>query len=288
VIYNGVPEALRLVGYEGQLPPSFPGAAQRGNGLYVPAELARRWGAAAGDVVDVVSPQPTLSPLGPQPRLRRLPLAGTFESSVVETRQRAALPLTVAEGLLGRRGRILELTVRDLDEATRLAPLLRQVLPAGSEVRTWRQLNRSLYFVLRLEKTLLLVAVGLIVLVASLALVVDLALVIASKRSEIGILGAMGASPSDLRRTFLALGGLLASLGLVTGTALGVGLAWAFDRYHLLSLPGGVLFVDYIPFRLEAADLLLVLALTVVLVTLASGYAAHRAAQLRPVEALQR
>jgi hypothetical protein len=43
--------------------------------------------------------------------------------------------------------------------------------------------------------------------VASLALVADLALIIASKTPEIGMLGAMGASPAMLRRAFLVLGG---------------------------------------------------------------------------------
>jgi len=287
IVYEGVPEALRLVGYDGDLPASFPGASDRGPGLYIPADLARRWGAEPGDVLDVVSPQPTLSPFGPQPRLRRLELAGTFEATEVETIRRAALPLEVAERLLGRRGRILEVRAEDLDEALTLAPAVRAAAP-GAEVRTWKDLNRSLYFVLRMEKTLLVVAVGLIVVVAALALVVDLALVISSKRAEIGMLGAMGASPRDLRRTFLALGGMLASLGLVTGTLLGAGGAWLLDHFRLLSVPGQVMFVEYFPFRLELPDLALVILVTAVLVIFSSLYAGHRAAALQPVEALRR
>lgn len=292
LVYEGVPEPLRLVGYEGDLPHSFPEAADRRPGLYVPRNLAQRWGAGPGDVIDVVSPQPTLSPFGPQPRMRRLPLAGIFESSGVETVQRAALPLEVAESLLGRRGTTLEVAVEDLENAPAMVKAvegaLEGIVPAGATVRSWRELNRSLYFVLRMEKTLLVVAVGLIVLVAALALVVDLALVIASKRSEIGMLGAMGASPTDLRRAFLFLGTLLAALGLVLGSALGAGGAWVLDRFRLLRVPGQVMFVDHIPFRLQSEDLLLVVVLTAVLVTLASLYAGHRAAALSPVEALRR
>ena len=53
-------------------------------------------------------------------------------------------------------------------------------------------------------------------------MVADLALVIASKRTEIGMLGALGASPRTLRNAFLWLGGMLAG-----GCAVGAGLSGA-------------------------------------------------------------
>ena len=155
-------------------------------------------------------------------------------------------------------------------------------------MRTWKDLNRSLYFVLGMEKTLLVVAVGLILLVAALALVVDLGLIIASKRPEIGMLGTMGASPKTLSRSFLCLGGLLALFGLAIGVTIGVAGAWILDHFQLLAVPGQVMFVEYIPFLVRPFDLALVLGLTVVLVLAAAGYSGRRAASLAPVEALRR
>lgn len=288
LVIEGAPQPVRLVGYEGDLPPSFPGAAERAPGLYVSESLALRWGIEPGERVEVVSPRPTLGPLGPQPRIRSLRLAGTFDRAAVEELERAALPLSVAESLLGRPGRRIEIAAADLDRALELMPAVAAVLPAGSQLRSWKDLNRSLYFVLRLEKSLLFVAVWLIVLVAALALVADLALVIASKRAEIGMLGAMGASPGMLRWGFLILGGLLATAGLALGGVTGIAGAWLLDRFHVLRVPGQSMFVDYIPFRITAGDLSLVFGVTLVLVAASSLYAAHRAAAMRPVEALRR
>jgi lipoprotein-releasing system permease protein len=287
VVDSGKVQAIDLVGFEGQVPQSFPGAAGKGEGLYVPAMLAARWGIAPGKTVEIVSPRPTLTPFGPQPRVRSVPLAGTYESGrTQEERERVALPRAVAETLLGGASRRLEVVAADLDAAVDVAGRLAPVLPKGSSVRTWKELNRPLLFALRLEKAVMFVAVSLIILVAALALIADLSLIISSKRTEIGILGTMGATPAALRRAFLLLGGLVAGLGMLTGTVLGVGGAFVLDRYKLLPVPGRVYFLDYVPFVVKPGDLVLVLLLTTGLALASALYAARRAASLDPVEAM--
>ncbi|HEX6862145.1 MAG TPA: FtsX-like permease family protein, partial [Thermoanaerobaculia bacterium] len=283
-------QPVELVGFEGQVPPSFPGAAGRPEGLYVTSALATRWGLRPGDTLEVVSPRPTLMPFGgPQPRVRSLPLAGMYEAGKTqEDRERAALPRKIAESLLGNTHRRLEVTAGDLDAAVDVAQRLPAALPEGSVVRTWKELNRPLLFALRLEKLVMFVAVSLIVLVAALALVADLALIISSKRPEIGMLGTMGATPAALRQAFVLLGGLVAGLGILVGTILGVGGAWVLDHFRLLRVPGRVYFLDYVPFLVQPEDLIVVLLLTFGLALVSSFYAAQRAAALDPVEALRR
>ena len=289
VMEQGKVQPVELVGFDGRVPRSFPGAAGKAEGLYLPAPLASRWGLEPGQDVQVVSPRPTLSPLGPQPRIRTVPLTGTYEGGrTQEEKERIALPRRVAETLLGTAERVLDVEAEDLDEALDVAARLPAVLPAGSEVRTWRDLNRPLLFALRLEKMVMFVAVSLIVGVAALALVADLALIISSKRPEIGMLGTMGATPADLRNAFVLLGGLVAGSGMLLGTVLGVGGAWAMDHYQLLPVPGQVYFLDYVPFLVEPWDLVITLALTLALALASSFYAAQRAASLDPIEALTR
>ncbi len=293
VVDGGKVQPVELIGFDGPVPAFFPGASGRAPGLYLPEGLATRWGIRPGEMVDVVSPKPTLAPFGgPVPRLRSLPLAGTYESGKTqEERERVALPRQIAESLLGTANRKVEVAAGGLDAAlAAVAGLNAALVPVapGSSVRTWADLNRPLLFALRLEKTLTFVAVFLIVLVASLALVASLSLVIASKRSEIGMLGAMGASGRDLERAFRTLGGLIAALGLVVGSAGGLAVAWAIDRYHLVRLPSRVYFLDYLPVLVEGRDLAWVLLLTFGLAIAASTYAARRAAALDPLEAIRR
>lgn len=290
LVLGGAVQPVEAIGFAGEVPASFPGAGGLPEGLYVDAGLAARWGLEPGTAVTVVSPRPTLTPLGPpQPRARALPLAGTFEASATpEDSRRVALPLAVADSLFGTPPRRLLVATDDLDRAAGVAAALAAALPAGSEVRTWREINRPLFFVLKLEKAMIFVAVSLIVLVATLALVADLALIIANKRAEIGMLGAMGATPGALVRAFLLLGALLAYIGLALGLTFGVHGAWLLDTFRLVPLPSQVYIFDYVPFRVQGGDVAAVSGLTVVLALAFSFYAARRVAALSPVEAMRR
>jgi lipoprotein-releasing system permease protein len=280
---------VELVGFEGQVPAAFPGAAGKPEGLYLPGGLATRWGLAAGSRVQVVTPLPTLTPLGPEPRTRSLALMGTFDSGkTARERERAAMPLPAAVGLLGSGQLELNVAAHDLDQALTVARGLPALLPAGSRVRTWEDLNRPLLFALLLEKVLMFIAVSLIVLVASLALVADLALIISSKRPEIGMLGTMGATPRALAQTFVLLGGLVAGIGMTAGAVTGVVGAWVLDRYRLVPVPGKVYFLDYVPFLVKPRDLGFVLLLTLALALVSSLYAARRAAAIDPIGAMRR
>ncbi|HRC87278.1 MAG TPA: hypothetical protein PK413_16870, partial [Thermoanaerobaculia bacterium] len=239
--------AVDIVGASGGVPPRFPGATGSAPGLYLGTSLVSSLGLVAGDPVELVAPRPTLTPLGPQPRLRRLPLAGTFESVPSEDRQRVLVPLEVSRSLFGDAELAFEVEAGGLEAALVLAPRLRTALP-GAEVLTWRDLNRPLLFALALEKRMVFLSVLLIVLVSGLALVAALSLLAASKRGELGILGAMGVAPAGLSALFLSLGALIAGRGIVAGGLLGTLGAWALDRSHLLSVPGDVFLVSRVPF----------------------------------------
>lgn len=289
LVARGKVQAVELVGFEEKVPNAFPGAGGRREGLYIPSSLAARWALEPGQTVEVVSPRPTLTPFGPQPRVRNVQVTGTYQSGrTQEERERVALPRRVAETLLGGSDRRIEAAAEDVDAALEVAGRLPAVLPRESVVRTWQDLNRPLLFALRLEKALMFVAVSLVVLVAALALVADLALIISNKQSEIGILGTIGATPAVLRRAFVLLGGLVAGFGTLAGTVLGVGGAWVMDHYKLVQVPGQVYFLDYVPFLVKPADLVLVLLLTFLLALASAFYAAQRAASLDPIEAMQR
>ncbi len=289
ILAEGRVRAVEIVGFDGDLPVSFPDASPgRASGLYVGQRLAEAWSLADGQTLEVASSRPTLTPLGPQPRVRRLDIAGRFASGRTELTERIAMPLSQARALVGDRRYRIHLSTGDLETALFVAERIEAILPAGSDLWTWKRLNRGLFFALRLEKTLTFVAVFLIVAVAALALVSDLSLIIASKRREVGILGAMGVDPPALRRIFTILGGLLAGLGVAVGTLVGLTIATVLDRYEVIRIPGQVYFLDYVPFQVRSVDLAVVLGAAILVAVLGAGYAARRAAALQPVEALRR
>ena len=102
LLARGRSRAVEIVGYGGELPRLFPEATSSDLGLYLGDGLVRSWGLEPGDVVEIVSPVPTLTPIGPQPRIRRLRVIGSFAAGRSEQEDRLALPLSEARLLLGR------------------------------------------------------------------------------------------------------------------------------------------------------------------------------------------
>lgn len=297
---------VEVVGVDGTLPRFFPdprratplGADGLGavatapevapGEIFVGDDLAIRWGMSVGESMDLVSAQPTLTPLGPQPRIQRVHVAGSFGTGRTETDSpRVAVALQTSRRLFGSRRAHLEVSAESLMAALPLAEALEPHLPEGSRLASWKDLNRGLFFALELERMLLFVSVFLIVPVAAMALVTVLSLLISSKREEIGMLQALGAERRDLRRAFLLLGGLLTSLGSTLGLILGIGGAWVLDRFRLVAPPSDVYFIEYIPFLISVEDISLVLLATAFFALGSTWFAARRAAAIGPVETLR-
>lgn len=286
IAFEGSVRPVEMLGYDGDLPGIYPGPTSRESGLYIPAALAETWVLGRGDIVEVASSRPTLTPLGPQPRTVRLRVAGTFAAGATEQRTRIALPLESVEALVGRRGYRLVASTGDLVRSQAVAGALRARLGARASVSSWQDLNRPLFFALRLEKTLMFVAVFLIVVVAALALVSNVHLIVASKRREIGILGAMGASDRLVLRTFVYLGAGLGAAGVAVGAAVGLLAAWVLGAYRLIRLPASVYFLDHVPFSIVPLDIVRIVVLALLTAITAAWLGARAAVALRPAEVL--
>lgn len=281
--------AVEVVGYEKAPPAWIPVEAAAAPGLIVPLEVALRMGLTVGGSARVASPRSSLTPVGPRPRVRTLPVAAIYDAERAGYEDLPVLlPLEQAAALFAGGDRRLDLTLAPAADPEEVAVDLRAAIaPAEGTVATWRQANRALLFVLRLEKGLVFSAVALIVAVAAFALLASLSLVLSSKRSEVGVLAAMGVPPARLRGIFLTLGVLLSVGGAGVGVLVGAGVALFLDFFRVLSLPSDVYIVDYVPFLVREEDLFVVAFSTILFTAAASLLSARKASRLDPVEAMR-
>ena len=281
--------AVEVVGYEKAPPAWIPVEAAAAPGLIVPLQVALRMGLSVGGSARVASPRSSLTPVGPRPRVRTLPVAAIYDAERAGYEDLPVLlPLEQAAALFAGGDRRLDLTLAPAADPEEVAADLRAAIaPTEGSVATWRQANRALLFVLRLEKGLVFSAVALIVAVAAFALLASLSLVLSSKRSEVGVLAAMGVPPARLRGIFLTLGVLLSVGGAGVGVLIGAGVALFLDSFRVLSLPSDVYIVDYVPFLVREEDLFVVAFSTILFTGAASLLSARKASRLDPVEAMR-
>ena len=183
----------------------------------------------------------------------------------------------------------VELKLADIEAAESVQAALLQMLPAEKyRVRTWYDLQQSLYDVMKLEKWGASIILALIVLVAAFNIIGSLTMVVIEKRKDIGILRSMGFKQRDIRRVFLLEGLFIGILGVVGGLVAGLGLALAQKYFALVPLAEQESFlIDAYPISIQVADVVLVALLSIALCALASIYPAFRASSLQPAEAVR-
>jgi putative ABC transport system permease protein len=127
---------------------------------------------------------------------------------------------------------------------------------------------------------------SLALIVASLGIINTLVMAILERRREIGVLKALGAADSDIRRLFFVEAGVMGLiggfLGVIIGALIGFGMNFATNTYlRRQGLPP--LTVSSIPWWMIVSAIAFSIAVSLV----AGLYPASRAARLNPVEALR-
>lgn len=269
---------------------SLPGRDGRDRAI-LGKDLALNLGVGPGDVVRVIIAQASVSPFLTVPRSREFEVAGVADAGFYDyDSSRVYITLSAARKFMGLspvQATAIEARVRDPRRVQQASSAIQAELGNAYYVNDLIRMNRTFFSALRLEKLGMSIAIGLIVLVAALNIISILVLMVMEKVRDIGVLVAMGAAPTGIRRIFLFQGLIIAAVGTTAGIVLGVALAWILDRYRLVGLPVDVYFIPYVPFHIRPLDVAMVAVLTVGVSFLATLYPSWRAARLDPSEALR-
>jgi lipoprotein-releasing system permease protein len=258
-------------------------------GVVLGAPLAAALGVTVGDVVDLITAAGTLTPLGMMPRPRGFTVVGTIEFGFFEVDQTYAfISMDAAESLMKRPGPdLIQLKLANMDDAPQLHETLEKQLGPPYQIEDWTELNRQLYSALGLEKRAISMTIGLIIMVAALNIVASLVLLVMEKSRDIAILRTMGAPARAIRRIFMLQGLTIGCIGTAAGTVIGLVVCFVADRYRLISLPGDVYQISYLPFRVQALDVTVIVVSAIGVCFLATVYPARQAGRLDPAEALR-
>lgn len=258
-----------------------------GSPVVLGTELAFNMGVDIGDDVVLVSPR---SIAGGLPKMKKFKVTGLlktgyyeFDNTIVYT------DLASAADFLGLKGGVTGLSVRlnRLEDAEKAASEIENIVGYSYTVRTFAQLNGTLYAALKLEKAVMFIILSLIILVASLNITSNLILFGTEKLRDIGILRAMGAGPAHIRRIFLLEGLFIGSAGIIAGVLLALILCWVIATFNIVQLPADIYYLTKVPVSLQVLDVLVVILGSYFLCFLSALYPAYRASKINPVDAIR-
>ena len=256
--------------------------SDRPDGIVVGNELASRAGLKVGSPVQLAT-QAMDKPAA-------LVVEGIFSTGMFEYDSNLAfVNLKNAQAFFGMGSAVsgLSLYLDDADHADAAKREIRRALGSPYEVKSWMDLNQTLFSALKLEKFVMFLILALIILVASLNIAGSLTILVMDKTKDVGVLRALGAAPASLVKIFAMDGLVLGLLGAGSGFLVGCGVCWLLKTYSFVTLPKEIYYIERLPVRMDPADTLWVLAVAVGLSFLSALYPAVTAGRLDPVKALR-
>ena len=258
--------------------------------LVLGTELAAGVGADVGDDVVLISPQSISTSAGMFPKMKKFRVSGLLRTGYYEFDNTIAYAgLADASDFLGLKGGVTGVAVKlhDLNKAEQAAQQIREAIGLGYSVRTFAQLNSTLYAALKLEKAVMFIILFLIIIVASLNIAGNLILLGTEKLRDIGLMRAMGASPKMIRKVFMWEAMVIATLGICLGIALACLLCWIIATFNIVELPGDIYYLTKVPVRMEWSDILAVVGGSYFICFFAGLYPAAKASRVNPTDAIR-
>lgn len=242
---------------------------------------------SVGDYVTLTSPRGSLTPFGMVPVARPFRVTGIFDSGFYDYDANwVFVTLHSAQQLagVGNVVSLLEVRVKNLDDAQSIAQELVRRAGPGFISTTWMQENRALFRAMSLEKLVTALFIGLITFVAGLNILVVLTMTVSDRARDIAVLMAVGARRAQIRLIFILQGLAVSAFGTVIGLIAGYGMAWTANHWRLIPLNPEVYAIPYVPFHANGFDALWIAAAALAISTAATILPARSAARILPVE----
>ena len=273
--------------------PSLSRRTQSLPGILVGQELVKQTHLYTGEEVRIVSP--LSDPANPDatgtpiPFNRDYRVAGIFFTGMYEYDLKYVyVTLDSLTDFLDRGDVVdgIEVRVGSADDTDAYVGRLQTLLGKQYRIQDWKELNRSLFSALKLEKIAMFLVLGIVILVASFSIVGNLIMVVVEKGREIALLKTLGAADHNVMLVFAIQGLLIGVVG--TGLGLGTGLlACWFGKEYGIPLNPDVYYIDRMPVHVDPTSVVITAAAGVLISMAATFYPALVAARVRPAAGMR-
>ncbi|MDV4143756.1 MULTISPECIES: lipoprotein-releasing ABC transporter permease subunit [Shimia] len=267
-------------------------------GIAIGSGVAQELGAIVGDRIKLISPNGVKTAFGTSPRVSAYEVVYIFSAGRYDIdRTRVYLPFAEAQNFFDRDGVADEIEVM-VEAPEKVADMSVALLRAGGDrtlLWTWKDASGGFLRALEVEDNVMFIILSILVLIAAMNIVSGLIMLVKNKGRDIGILRTMGLSEGSVLRVFFICGAFTGLIGTFFGVLLGCLFAIYIDpvfAFVNMMMGGGVWDpsirgIYQLPAKLEFADVMSAVGLSLGLSFGVTIFPARRAARMNPVEALR-
>ncbi|MEA3475230.1 MAG: FtsX-like permease family protein [Candidatus Cloacimonadota bacterium] len=223
---------------------------QKGKYGVIGEKVAKRLNVEIGDTISIITPMNAdITFAGIIPKREYIKISGIFSSGMFDF-DNSLLFLNIKESqqFLNMNeqysGIAVKLISDEIQNTSMHSELLLKELGYPFNVTNWIELNSNLFTLLKLEKWVIFIILGLIIVVAGFGMTSVLAMHIFDKKKQIGILKAMGAQNKDIKQIFLHRNIIIGFSGIILGLLLGIILSQILTYTDLVKIESDVYLVD--------------------------------------------
>lgn len=268
------------------------------DGIAIGWGVASNLGVSVGDKIKLISPNGVKTAFGTSPRVNAYEVVYVFQAGRYDIDQtRVYMPFSEAQSYFNREGLADEIEVM-VEDPEDVDTLTLELLRAGGDralLWTWKDASGAYLQALAVEDTVMFVLMSILVLIASLNIISGLVMLVKNKGRDIGILRTMGLTEGSVLRVFFLCGSLIGLVGTGLGVIAGSLFALYFDAIlaFVNGASGGGVWdasvrgIYRLPAKLQLADVVSAVGLSLLLSFVVTIFPARRAARMNPVEALR-
>lgn len=260
--------------------------------------LANKLRVGIGDTVTLTSPIMRTTPTGTIPTQRTFEIAMIFNVEMYEYNSGFVfMPLPNAQKFFQLKSSVsaIEISLDDANQLDEIRKTVEVVLNGRAGIYDWRDMNRSFFNALEVERNVMFLILSLIIIVAAFNIISSMIMLVKDKGQDIAIMRTMGATRGNMMRVFMLTGASIGLIGTFIGAVLGITFALNIETVKdvLEGMTGASLwdaeirFLSKIPAKIEWTEVATVIGMAFFLSIIATLYPAWRAARLDPVEALR-
>lgn len=266
--------------------------------IAVGSVLAKKLRIGVGDKITLTSPVLKTTPFGTMPTQKTFEVGIIFDVEMYEYNSGFIfMPLPAAQKFFQFNNSVsaLEIFIHDPEQLSEVRHTVELDLNRRASVYDWRDMNKSFFNALQVERNVMFLILSMIILVAAFNIISSMIMLVKDKGHDIAIMRTMGATRGNMMRIFMLTGASIGFIGTLIGSILGISFALNIEtiRSVLEGMTGASLwdeeirFLSEIPAEIDWNEVLSVIAMAFCLSILATIYPAWRASQLDPVEALR-
>ena len=269
-----------------------------GEGIAIGSGIARALNVQVGDRIRLLSANGVRTPMGTSPRVSAFEVTYIFTAGRYDIdKTRAYLPMAEAQPFFNSEGAVheLEVMVENADDIDDYATGILEAAGDRAYIWTWKQQFAGFLDTLDIEDNVMSVIMSILVLVATMNIISGLIMLVKNKGRDIGILRTMGLSEGSILRVFFICGAFTGIIGTILGVIFGcLFVLYVNQIFGLVNwLSGGnawdasIRGIYFLPAKLELADVLFAISLSLGLSFIVTIFPARRAARMNPVEAFR-